>query len=151
MRHIRHIGLLLPVLLCLLWPQPAAAAGREDQAQQLLDQLLHALRLPDEQQSIRALLPLLHPSLHNATHTDLSATVRGFSFQKARRTAHLYALPAQIVRTRTYDQDGIDIGNGRETGQLVDYFIRKSTGMPAPVKIFFPQTGHAVITYIGNL
>jgi hypothetical protein len=152
---IRSLGIAtITVFFLLASPRHPALASEnqtDPRAIVLLNQMLQALTLPTKEESVRALVPLLHESLLNETRTGLSSDVRQFSFKKARHDAPLYDKPANVVRTNVYDQTSIRLGEKTEEGALVDYFIHKSTGMPAPVKIFFPKTGAPVITYIGNL
>lgn len=122
---------------------------------ELLNTFMTAITQPDATTSAQAILPLLHASLKSPDGTTLSKDVQQFSFQKARKDAPFYKNPVEIVRENKFDQKSINLGKNPEEGTLIDYYLARkdpSTGMPAPVRVFFPANGgKPVITYIGSL
>ncbi len=67
----------------------------------------------------------------------------------------LYAQPVKITRIRKTGTTAICFRETAEKGKVADYFIAKQesvNGMPALVKIFFPEGGGAsTISYVGSL
>jgi len=140
-------------------PQPTASPPAESQIadpEQLLTAWLQALTSGTEDQAAVAVLPFVHKSLKNSSGTALSSDVRQFSFHKAYVDAKFYALPVVVTRIReNQGTTGIGHGDQAERGRIKDYFIGRkdaSTGMPAPVPLFFPESGAPPkVSYMGNL
>jgi hypothetical protein len=128
-------------------PDPAAV--------KLVDDFMTALRIAGDEESAKATLPLVHKSLLNPAKDDLSQDLRRFSFKKAHDNAKFYAAPVKVTRVRSTGITAIGFKQTAEAGSVVDYFIAKKdgvSGMPAPVRIFFPKDGGAPkIAYMGSL
>ncbi len=143
------LGLLSPMA------QAQAQTERDKQAEVLINNLMTALLVEDFDASIKAAMPYLHKSLLNDLGTDISADLKAFSFKKAHDGAKNYAVPVKISRVRETTTTAIGFGPTAQEGQVVDYFIDKkagTTGMPAPVKVFFPKDGSAaMISYVGSI
>jgi hypothetical protein len=117
---------------------------------------MQALTSPTEEQAAIAVLPYVHKSLKNSARTALNSDVRQFSFHKAYIGAKFYAIPVVVTRIRQNEgTTGIGYGDQAERGHIADYFIGRrddSTGMPAPVAVFFPDSGASPkISYMGSL
>lgn len=148
------------VVLQVSAPRPAAAQLDEPadaRAEKLLNDLLTALSASpaDMDAAIKAALPHLHKSLLAPGGGDVSADLRRFSFKKAWENARSYAQPVKITRIRKTSTSAIGFGATAEKGKVTDYFVAKRDGvggMPAPVKIFFPEGGGPPkISYVGSL
>lgn len=121
----------------------------------LLNAFMQALAHEDAATSARAVLPFVHRSLKTPAGDDLSRDLRQFGHKKAQGNARLYALPVQVTRVRTTSTTGLGFGDTAEAGRVDDYFIAKRegvNGMPAPVKVFFPEDGGPpLVSYMGSL
>lgn len=138
--------------------QPAPMDEAVDpRAERLLNDLLSALAANPQSldAAAKAALPHLHKSLLSPGGDDISADLRRFSFKKAWENAKFYAQPVKITRIRKTGTSAIGFRETAEKGRVVDYFIGKKegvNGMPAPVKIFFPEGGGAPkISYVGSI
>ena len=141
---------------------PATAQAQMDEpvdprAEKLLNDFLSALtgNKDDMNAAVKAALPHLHKSLLGPGGTDVTQDLRNFSFKKAWQNAQFYAQPVKITRVRKTGTTGIGFRETAEKGRVIDYFVGKKdgvAGMPAPVKIFFPEDGSAPkISYVGSL
>lgn len=105
--------------------------------------------------SHKGALPYLHKSLLAPGGGDVSGDLRRFSFKKAWENAKFYAQPVKITRIRRTGISAIGFRETAEKGKVSDYFVAKKegvSGMPAPVKIFFPEGGgEPKISYVGSL
>ncbi|MFO0580329.1 MAG: hypothetical protein U1A78_40670 [Polyangia bacterium] len=144
----------------LVHPAPAQAQMDEPvdaRAEKLLNDFLAALSSnPDNlDAAIKAALPYLHKSLLSPDGSSVSADLRNFSFKKAWGNAKFYAQPVKITRIRRTGTSAIGFQQTAEKGKVSDYFVAKkdgASGMPAPVKIFFPADGgEPKISYVGSL
>ena len=164
MKRLRGLG--LSVWLCAATAVPAllppVAQAQMDEpvdprAEKLLNDFLTALasNKEDMNAAIKAALPHLHKSLLGPGGSDVSQDLRNFSFKKAWQNAQFYAQPVKITRVRKTGTTGIGFRETAEKGKVVDYFVAKKegiNGMPAPVKIFFPEDGSAPkVSYVGSL
>ncbi len=152
----KYLSLIIFCFMAVASFSPNVLAQESQQkALELLNPFVEALLIPDATASAQALLPLLHSSLKSSDGKSLTSLVEQFSFQKARKDVGFYKSPVEIARENKLNQSSINLGSAPETGALVDYYIARKdpkTGLPAPVRIFFPADGSkAVITYIGNL
>ncbi len=148
-------------------PPPIAASaspsGQPDQGQpvepmeirDLLNGVMNALLIADEDQSATAVLAYVHKSLKDRTGTALTADVRQFSFKKAHQNARFYALPVQVTRVRENNGTSIGFGETAEMGRTEDHFLAKKegeVGLPAPMTVFIPTSGGPPkIAYLGSL
>lgn len=163
MRTIRPLLLCLalgsaPATIPLAAAQPAQADEAVDpRAEKLLNDFLAALTANPQSldAAAKAALPHLHKSILAPGGDDISADLRRFSFKKAWENARFYAQPVKITRIRKTGTSAIGFRETAEKGRVVDYFVGKKegvNGMPAPVKIFFPEGGGAPkISYVGSL
>ena len=121
----------------------------------LLNRFLEALSAEDAETSAQALIPMVHASLLAPGGAGLSRDLRQFSFKKAHDNARHYARPVEVTRVRRTNTTALGAGKEASAGRVDDYFIAKRagvSGMPAPVKIFFPADGGApTIAYMGSL
>jgi hypothetical protein len=136
--------------------QGAPSSSSDAAAEQLLSATLAALQQNrDEDAAVRAIVPYVHRSLLDATGAQLTTDVRQFSFKKAFGAAPLYGVPVKVTRTRPSNVTAIGFGATAERGRSVDYFVAKrdgQAGMPAPVTVFFPESGGAPkVSYLGSL
>ncbi len=132
------------------------ASGSDAAAEQLLSATLAALQQNrDEEAAVLAIVPYLHRSLLDASGAQLTTDVRQFSFKKAFGAAPLYGVPVKVTRSRPSNVTAIGFGPTAERGRSVDYFVAKrdgQPGMPAPVTVFFPESGGAPkVSYLGSL
>jgi hypothetical protein len=164
MKVLIRVGFLLllgtTVSASLVQPRPALAQMDEPvdaRAEKLLNDFLTALTSsPDNMDAaIKAALPFLHKSLLAPGGGDVSSDLRRFSFKKAWENAKFYAQPVKITRIRRTGISAIGFRETAEKGKVSDYFVAKKegvSGMPAPVKIFFPEGGgEPKISYVGSL
>jgi hypothetical protein len=164
MKALFRVGLFLclgtAAATPLFHPRPAQAQMDEPvdaRAEKLLNDFLAALTgSPDNMDAaIKAALPHLHKSLLAPGGGDVSSDLRRFSFKKAWENAKFYAQPVKITRIRRTGTSAIGFRETAEKGKVTDYFIAKkegTSGMPAPVKIFFPEGGgEPKISYVGSL
>lgn len=144
----------------LLLTKPAVAQMDEPvdaRAEKLLNDFLAALNAhPDNMDAaVKAALPYLHKSLLAPGGGDVTGDLRNFSFKKAWSNAKFYAQPVKITRIRRTGLSAIGFRETAEKGKVSDYFVGKKegvNGMPAPVKIFFPEGGgEPKISYVGSL
>ncbi len=124
-------------------------------AVELLNKFLTALSTPNFEESAKACVPFLHKTLLNSEGTNISTSLRDFSFKKAHTAANHYVNPVKVTRVRKTNQTQVGFGASAEAGEVDDYFIAKKegdVGLPAPVKVFFPANGgEPSILYIGSL
>lgn len=129
-------------------PTPDAAAV------EALNKLMTALLIEDTEQSVKESVKYLHKSLLNKAGDDVSADLRRFGFKKAHDNAKLYGSPVKVQRVRATGATSIGFKETAEKGKVFDYLIEKKDGkgLPAPVKIFFPEAGgDPKIAYLGGL
>lgn len=110
----------------------------------LCSQLLESLQLGDHDATIKAVLPLVHPSLRNRQGTDLDRNVKEFSFKKASAAAKLYGPPAQVSEVHKGRESTIGFRETAERGRTDKYFLAKidpANGRPAPLHVFWPANG----------
>lgn len=164
MKMLPRLGLLFWLCAATTTPVvlPAVAQAQMDEpvdprAEKLLNDFLAALttNAADMDAAIKAALPHLHKSLLGPGGNDVTRDLRSFSFKKAWQNAQFYAQPVKITRTRKTGTSAIGFRETAEKGKVVDYFVGKKdgvAGMPAPVKVFFPEDGSAPkISYVGSL
>lgn len=164
MKTLMKAGLALflttAVATPFLHPTPAQAQMDEPtdaRAEKLLNDFLAALtQNPDNMDAaVKAALPHLHKSLLAPGGGDVTSDLRNFSFKKAWSNAKFYAQPVKITRIRRTGTSAIGFRETAEKGRVTDYFVGKRegvNGMPAPVKIFFPEGGgEPKISYVGSL
>ena len=164
MKRMQRLGLLFWLGAATVTPtlQPQVAQAQMDEpldprAEKLLNDFLGALtsNAVDMDAAIKAALPHLHKSLLAPGGGDVSRDLRSFSFKKAWQNAQFYAQPVKITRIRKTGTTAIGFRETAEKGKVTDYFVAKKegvNGLPAPVKIFFPDDGSAPkIAYVGSL
>ncbi|MBL8610756.1 MAG: hypothetical protein JNL38_25675 [Myxococcales bacterium] len=155
MRRIVAAGALALALAPAASPAAPAAppdAAAEKVRAELIEPFVAALALPDAEQSARATLPFVHPSLRSASGDDLAADVKRFSFKKARSNVGAYGRPVRVVRTSQTAITAVGPPGASEAGTVVDYFLERKSGTPAPVRVFFPkESGRPTIAYMGSL
>lgn len=164
MKALIRVGLFVflgtTATVSLVQPRPAQAQMDEPvdaRAEKLLNDFLAALTSsPDNMDAaVKAALPYLHKSLLAPGGGDVSSDLRRFSFKKAWENARFYAQPVKITRIRRTGLSAIGFRETAEKGKVSDYFVAKkegASGMPAPVKIFFPEGGgDPKISYVGSL
>lgn len=124
-------------------------------AEKLLNNFMKALSIENFDESAKAVMKYTHKSLHNADGTNLTSDLLRFSFKKAHDNAKFYAQPVKITRVRKTGVTAIGFKETAQKGTVYDYFISKKDGvdgMPAPVKIFFPEDGSdPLVNYMGSL
>lgn len=164
MKTLIKAGLALFLTTAVATPllHPTTAQAQMDEptdarAEKLLNDFLAALtQNPDNMDAaVKAALPFLHKSLLAPGGGDVTSDLRNFSFKKAWSNAKFYAQPVKITRIRRTGTSAIGFGVTAEKGRVTDYFVGKRegvNGMPAPVKIFFPEGGgEPKISYVGSL
>lgn len=164
MNRLRGFGFSLLLLASTAAPTllPKLAHAQLDEpvdprGEKVLNDFLAALTANEASidAAIKAALPYLHKSLLGPGGSDVSADLRRFSFKKAWENAKFYAQPVKITRVRKTSTTAIGFRETAEKGKVVDYFVGKKegvSGMPAPVKIFFPEGGgEPKISYVGSL
>jgi len=130
-----------------------AASEPEPAAIGLLNNFMAALQIEDLEQSVKESTKYLHKSLLSKAGDDISPDLRRMGFKKARDNVKLYDVPVKITRVRPTGATSIGFKETAEKGKVVDYMLEKKggKGLPAPVKIFFPETGDPKIAYLGSL
>mgnify|MGYP003966049111 CR=1 FL=1 len=160
MKNKTNIFAVLVLFILTLGALQIAPAHAEDvkpdpKAEELLNKFMTALLVEDEAASAKAVMSLVHKSLLSNDKSDLSPDLRRFSFKKAHGGAGHYTSPVKITRVRKTGITAIGFKETAEAGAVYDYFISKKegvTGMPAPVKVFFPKDGGELkISYMGSL
>lgn len=164
MKTLVKAGLVLflsvAVAAPLLHPAPAQAQMDEPvdaRAEKLLNDFLAALTSHQDNMdaAVKAALPHLHKTLLASGGNDVTNDLRNFSFKKAWSNAKFYAQPVKITRIRKTGTTAIGFRETAEKGKVMDYFVAKAdgvNGMPAPVKVFFPDGGgEPKISYVGSL
>src|SRR5262245_54836923 len=150
------LGLLI---VCVCLPcLPLTAVGQNPQpdkrAVDLLNRMMNALLIENEEESAKALALLVHKSLLPAGGRVLTRDVRGFRCRKDHTGAKLYSNPVAVTRVRQRSLSAIGFQETAEEGTEFDYFIAKKdgvAGLPAPVRVFFPKSGaEPRISYVGS-
>jgi hypothetical protein len=121
-----------------------APADADSAALELLNQFMAALLIKDESERLAAVLPCVHKSLLNNEGTDLSPTVKDFSYKKAVMNVALYQVPVRVTLVAKGKDTAVGHGNSAESGRTDRYFVAKRegvTGLPAPIHVFFPKDG----------
>ena len=142
---------ILNAILCLvLLSSPAgssvtnATPDADPAAVELLNQFMTALLIKDDSARLTAVLPCVHKTLLNNEGTDLSPTVKDFSYRRAVTDAALYQIPVRVTRVAKDKSTAVGFGESAESGRTDRYFVAKRegvSGLPAPIHIFFPKDG----------
>ena len=112
--------------------------------EKLVNELMNALLIKDEQARVEAVIPLVHKSLLNASRTDLDPSVKAYSFRRASNAVRLYKIPVKITRVARGGDTTVGFGNTAEAGRRDRFFVAKRegvAGLPAPIHVFFPADG----------
>ena len=112
--------------------------------EKLVNELMNALLIKDEQARVEAVIPLVHKSLLNASGTDLDPSVKAYSFRRASNAVRLYKIPVKITRVARGGDTTVGFGNTAEAGRRDRFFVAKRegvAGLPAPIHVFFPADG----------
>lgn len=153
---LQRLFVLISAGLLLISVSNAMAQQDDKKAEALLNQFMQALASSaDQDQAAKAALPYLHRTLLNPAGNDVSDDLRRFSFKKAHTARNAYAVPVKITRIHPTTQTQVGFKETAEAGSVIDYFLAKKdgvAGMPAPVKVFFPNNGgEPKVFYIGSL
>jgi hypothetical protein len=157
MKKIITLNLLMLCFCLHFFHLPAAAQtlSPDQRAVDLLNKMMGALLIENEEESAKAVKLLVHKSLLAPDGRSLSRDVREFSFRKAHSGAKLYSAPVVVTRVRQRSLTAIGFQETAEEGTEFDYFIAKKegvAGLPAPVRVFFPKNGNEPrISYMGSL
>jgi hypothetical protein len=111
----------------------------------LIAALLRALREPDAAAREAAVAPLVHRSLLRAG--QLERNVRDYAFKKASDNAALYDDPPRLTEAHVGTVSTVGFADTAERGRRDKVFVAPSpgrTGMPAPVHVFYPESGGAI-------
>lgn len=139
--------LILMCLVMLLPAQPVEAKKPSKQrVERMLSEFLTALNIRDFNASARAIKPFVHRSLLNNRGTDLSPTVKPYSFKKAHRGAKFYKNPVEVARIAKTHLTAVGYGGTAEKGRVYVFYIKKKRGIkgpPAPIHVFYPDDGSA--------
>jgi hypothetical protein len=106
----------------------------------LLTKFCEALKIADENERVKAILPYVHDYDKTKDKTDLIPNTKQFSFKKASNGISRYEFPLVITRV---EKTG-DTSYQGVAGSRFKYFIKKNqnfNGMPAPIHIFVPADG----------
>ncbi len=123
---------------------PDTVTDADELAVQLINQLLVALKIQDDDRRQRAVVGLVHKSLLTRDGGDLDWTTKEYSYKKAYRGVHQYEYPVVVVRTTEKREQVVGFAETAERGWVQTYYIKTTDaikGMPAPVKLFFPLSG----------
>lgn len=122
---------------------------------ELVNKLLNALSIEDPAERLKAVIPLVHKSLLTSDGSDLSRDIKDFSYKKAYNNVKFYQIPASIREVHKGRVMTIGFRETAEKGRTDKYFINKkpgTTGLPAPIHVFFPEDGGAPsIVNMGSL
>jgi len=133
-------------------PTPPDARTTEQVRVELLEGFMSALAVEDGDRASRATLPYVHPSLRNASGDDLADDVKRFSFKKARSNVASYPRPLRVVRVSQTAITAIGPAHKGAEGAVVDYYLLRNGGAPAPIRVFFPRDGaRPTVAYMGSL
>jgi ketosteroid isomerase-like protein len=125
-------------------PDTVADADADELAVQMINQLLVALKIQDDNRRQRAVVGLVHKSLLTRDGGDLDWNIKEYSYKKAYRGVHQYEYPAVIVRTTDKREQVVGFAETAERGWVQTYYIKTTDaikGMPAPIQLFFPLSG----------
>jgi hypothetical protein len=114
--------------------------------ERLVNELMRALLIEDEQARLDAVIQLVHKSLLNAPGNDLDPSVKAFSFRRASNAVRLYKIPVKITSVTRGSDTTVGFGGTAETGRSDRFFVAKRegvAGLPAPIHVFFPADGGA--------
>jgi len=137
---------ILALLLAAAGAEAIEKVPPQADAISLVNKFMTALRLPDEAERVRAVLPFVHKSLKTNDGKHLTRNVRQYSFQKASQSVHLYRSP--VVVTEVHKGKSLQVGYKQtaERGRKDKYFVATKdgkVGRPAPIHVFFPDGGGA--------
>ena len=130
-----------------------AATEPDPAAIDVLNKLMAALQIEDLEASVKESTKYLHKSLLSKAGDDISPDLRRMGFKKARDNVKQYDVPVKVTRVRPTGATSIGFKETAEKGKVVDYMLGKKggKGLPAPVKIFFPEIGEPKVAYLGSL
>lgn len=109
----------------------------------VVNELMEALKIPDAEARMKAVVPLVHVSLLTTDGKHLAPNVEQFSYKKAVGSISLYPVPVTITEVHQGNVTTIGFGETAQRGRSDKYFVAKSEGRPAPVIVFFPEDGGA--------
>lgn len=126
-----------------------SAAGNSSESERalgekLVNELMQALLIKEEQARVEAVIPLVHKSLLSASGDDLDPSVKAFSFRRASNAVRLYGIPVKITRVARGSDITVGFGGTAEAGRSDRFFVAKRegvAGLPAPIHVFFPANG----------
>jgi CBS-domain-containing membrane protein len=110
----------------------------------LLNELLNALSITDDEARLKAVVPLVHKSLLTPDGKDLDNDVKPFSYKKACQNVGFYKNPVKVKYVLKGNTMTVGFQETAENGRADRYFIEKKDGvpgMPAPIHIFWPTSG----------
>jgi hypothetical protein len=149
---------LIVLLILAASAMPSQAAEKippDERAVKLLNDFMAALAIPDSEAREQAVVPLVHKSLLTADGKRLDDNTRPFSYKKACQNAKFYQHPVKIKYVLKGGVYTIGFGDTAERGRTDRYFLEKKegvAGMPAPILVFWPDSGgDPKITNMGSL
>ncbi|MBI2267285.1 MAG: hypothetical protein HYU64_19325 [Armatimonadetes bacterium] len=147
MRRFRFLTVLSVLLLAIFFVYEARSIEKispDPRGVALVDELVKALSVSDENARLNAVLPLVHKSLLSRDGKDLDRNVKEFSYKKAYQNVKFYKQPVEIHEVHKGNVMTIGFKETAERGRRDKYFIKKKdgiNGMPAPIHIFWPENG----------
>lgn len=118
----------------------------------LVNALIVALQMPDENARLAAIIPLVHKSLLTNDGKDLMSSVKQFSYRKAVGNAGQYTVPLTITEVHRGNTFTIGFKSTAQSGHTDKYFVAQKSSRPAPVGVFFPADGgEPTIVNFGSL
>jgi len=146
-KKIKQISLVLVFFFLLSTFYSALAIEKispDPKGIDLLNSLLAALSIEDEEKRLNAVIPLVHKSLLTSDGKDLDNDIKPYSYKKAYENAGCYKQPVEIYEVHKGNTTTIGYGPTAEKGRTDKYFINKKEGVagrPAPIHIFWPADG----------
>jgi hypothetical protein len=115
----------------------------EPHAVELLNNFLRALAIPDEDQRLQAVLPLMHKSLLTLDGRGFRQPVRDYNYLTAVRSVSSYRVPVEITRVDPNSNSPSESLGKREEGASFRYYIARlpKVGGTGIIHIFFPADG----------
>lgn len=116
----------------------------DEKAVKLINQLMTALSITDDEARLKAVIPLVHKSMLTSDGQDLDNNVKPFSYKKACQNVKFYKNPVKIKYVLKGNVLTVGWKETAERGRIDRYFVEKKdgvAGMPAPISIFWPESG----------
>lgn len=115
---------------------------RDSQAHDLILKVFDIMRTIRKEQAISQIMPLLHASL--MPYGQLDEDFKKYNLLKALERVGRYKYPVELTEKATTGRNSLGVLSNKENGEEWRYAIakvEKDGGLPAYVRIFFPEDG----------